>query len=68
VERKLDFVTKTMYARRLSPLALEHAIRDCRACIAQGIDPDYYRDEISVYHLEIKRRQKKQRRSFGSAF
>lgn len=65
MQRQLDFATKARIARSLSPLALEHAIRDCRMCIAQNVDPDYYRDEISVYHQEIKRRERKRRREWG---
>lgn len=63
MKKQLDFTTKQRIARSLSPLALEHAIRDCRRCIDLNIDPDYYRDEISVYQMELMRRTKKSKDS-----
>jgi hypothetical protein len=59
MQKHLDFVTKTRYAKRLSDMALEFAIRDCRRRIALGVDPDFYRDEISVYMMEQAARIKR---------
>jgi len=60
--RQLNFTAKAAYARTLSEDQLVGAIFDCRKCIAQDIDPDYYRDEISVYKLEQDRRRRSKSR------
>ena len=57
--RQLDFIAKEVYARGLTDSGLSAAILDCRECIKQDIDPDYYRDEISVYRMEQARRAAK---------
>lgn len=52
-----DFEAKR--ARGWSAEALAFAIRDCQDCIAQNVDPDYYRDQVSVYHAEQRKRKGK---------
>ena len=54
--KTLNFPAKAAYARTLTEEQLAYAIFDCRRCIARDINPDYYRDAISVYKLEQDRR------------
>ena len=56
MDKVLNFTYKEKMARRMTTAQVIYAMRDCRACIAAGVDPDYYRDEISVYNQELQRR------------
>lgn len=52
----LDFKSKELYAKALTIEELAHAIKDCLTCVQLGVNPDKYRDEISVYRREARRR------------
>lgn len=56
---KCDFLVETKKARAMTEDGLNFAIEDCRACIKLGIEPDKYRDQISVYRQELSRREKR---------
>lgn len=51
-----DFIVQKKKARMMTQAELYYAIEDCRECILLDINPDKYRDQISVYRAELKRR------------
>ena len=53
-----DFIIQEKKARRMTQGELQYAIEDCRECILLNINPDKYRDQISVYKMELTRRGK----------
>jgi len=53
-----DFIMQEKKARRMTQGELQYAIEDCRECILLNINPDKYRDQISVYKMELTRRAK----------
>lgn len=52
-----DFVIETKKAKRMTIASLYYAIDDCRECIKLNINPDKYRDQISVYKMELDKRK-----------
>lgn len=52
-----DFIVQEKKARRMTESELQYAIDDCRECILLNINPDKYRDQISVYKMELSRRR-----------
>jgi len=53
---KCDFLTETQKARVMKITQIHWAIRDCKICIENGIEPEKYRDQIRVYQQELDRR------------
>ena len=43
-----DWVVETKKAKRMTIASLYYAIDDCRECIKLNINPDKYRDQISL--------------------
>ena len=52
-----DWVVETKKAKRMTIASLYYAIDDCRECIKLNINPDKYRDQISVYKMELDKRK-----------
>ena len=52
-----DFVVETKKAKSMTIASLYYAIDDCRECIKLNINPDKYRDQISVYKMELDKRK-----------
>lgn len=52
-----DFVVESKKAKRMTIASLYYAIDDCRECIKLNINPDKYRDQISVYKMELDKRK-----------
>jgi hypothetical protein len=50
---------KRRWAKTATVEALEYAILDCHECIAAGVEPDRYRDEIAEYRSELIRRMER---------
>ena len=52
-----DFIVESKKAKRMTIASLYYAIDDCRECIKLNINPDKYRDQISVYKMELDKRK-----------
>lgn len=52
-----DFVVESKKAKAMTIASLYYAIDDCRECIKLNINPDKYRDQISVYKMELDKRK-----------
>lgn len=55
-EKRLDWEATQRKAKDMSRAELLGAMRDCQRCIEKGVDAGYYRDELSVYQKELRRR------------
>lgn len=64
MSKHLDFVAKSKKAKKMTISQLNYAIEDCMDCVKKGIDVDYYKDEASVYVMEIDRRQRKENKGY----
>lgn len=51
-----DWEVEEFKAKSVDNQCLLFWIEECRDCIRQGINPNKYYDQISVYRAELKRR------------